>query len=89
VGRGAANAWGVHDLHGLVWEWVEDFNASLAAVDNREDGGSDLLQYCGAGSLAAADKSDYAAFMRVAYRSALDGHSTTRSLGFRCAWEAP
>ncbi len=88
VGLGRANAWGVHDLHGLAWEWVDDFNASLVNVDNRDGKGADDLRFCGGGAAAAAgDKADYAAFMRVALRSSLEGNSTLRSLGFRCAYE--
>ena len=26
---GAANVYGVRDMHGLIWEWVDDFNALL------------------------------------------------------------
>jgi sulfatase modifying factor 1 len=85
VGRTPANGWGAHDLHGLVWEWVEDFNASLVSVDNREQDGPDELAFCGAGALSATAREDYAAFMRVAFRSSLLATSTTRNLGFRCA----
>jgi formylglycine-generating enzyme len=27
IGSGTPNYWGVHDLHGVVWEWVADFHA--------------------------------------------------------------
>ena len=27
VAQRAANVHGVYDLHGLVWEWVEDYSA--------------------------------------------------------------
>lgn len=85
VGTEAPNAWGAHDLHGLTWEWVEDFNSELVSADNRENGGADRLRFCGASALSAKDKEDYAAFMRVAFRSSLEGRYTTRNLGFRCA----
>ncbi|GDX80898.1 hypothetical protein LBMAG42_27090 [Deltaproteobacteria bacterium] len=88
VGLGRANVWGVRDLHGLVWEWVDDFNASFVSADARQANGGQELKYCGGGAEASpGDKADYAAFMRSAMRSALSGRSTTRMLGFRCVWD--
>jgi formylglycine-generating enzyme required for sulfatase activity len=85
VGRSAPNYYGVHDLHGLVWEWVEDFNSMLIGVDNREQGGADKLKFCGAGSLSLEQKEHYAVLMRVAMLSSLEARYTTKNLGFRCA----
>lgn len=86
AGSGPANYWGVRDLHGLVWEWVLDFNSALVAVDGRAGGDGDRLKFCGAGAaLAAGGKDDYASFMRLAFRSSLEGAYTTSTLGFRCA----
>lgn len=85
VGQGPANVWGVYDLHGLVWEWIEDYNSALINVDNRQNGGTDKTAFCGAAAYSAKDKEDYAAFMRVAFRSSLEGRYTARNLGFRCA----
>lgn len=89
VGQGAPNLWGVYDLHGLVWELVEDFNNTLVASDAREAGDADRLRFCGVGAVSAQDVRDYANFMRVAFRSALEGSTTSRSLGFRCAAGGP
>lgn len=89
AGAGEANVWGVRDLHGVVWEWVEDFQSALVTVDNREDGAVDTRRFCGAGAVSADVKEDYAAFMRIAFRASLAGPYTTRNLGFRCAADAP
>jgi formylglycine-generating enzyme required for sulfatase activity len=89
VGQGAPSPEGVRDLHGLVWEWVEDFNDTLVSADSRAGDDSNRLGFCGAGALAAGNRSDYAGFMRVAFRSSLEGRFTLSNLGFRCAQDLP
>jgi formylglycine-generating enzyme required for sulfatase activity len=85
VGLGKPNFWGVHDLHGLVWEWIYDYGASLVSFDSREKGDVDRNLFCGASGANARDPSDYASFMRIAFRSSLEASTTTARLGFRCA----
>jgi formylglycine-generating enzyme required for sulfatase activity len=85
VRSGAANYYEIFDTHGLVWEWVEDFNAFLVTGDNREQGGADQLQFCGAGAITMEEKENYAVLMRVAMLASLEARYTTRNLGFRCA----
>jgi formylglycine-generating enzyme len=88
VGKSPANVYGIYDLHGLIWEWVEDFNALMVSGDNREQGDPDLARFCGAGALSVADRENYAVLMRVAMLSSLQANYTTRNLGFRCAQDA-
>lgn len=85
VGTGKPNFWGIHDLHGLVWEWIYDYGASLVSSDSREKGDVDRNLFCGASGADARDPSDYASFMRIAFRSSLEASHTTSRLGFRCA----
>jgi formylglycine-generating enzyme required for sulfatase activity len=85
VGVGDTNYWGVQDLHGLVWEWVADFNTAMVTGDARGDTGLDRQLFCGAGAQSARDPSDYAAFMRYGFRSSLKADYCVHNLGFRCA----
>ena len=89
VGRNPPNVYGVQDLHGLIWEWVEDFNALMVSGDSRDQGDPNKLAFCGAGALSAEDRENYPILMRIAYLSALEARSTTRALGFRCAEDVP
>lgn len=83
-----ANFFGVHDLHGLVWEWTSDFNSAIVTGDARGDTGLDRQLFCGAGSLGANDRGNFAAFMRYGFRSSLKAGYTIHNLGFRCAMNA-
>jgi sulfatase modifying factor 1 len=82
---GSANFYGVRDLHGLIWEWVEDFNALIVSADSRDQNDPDRLKFCGAGALNLRDRDNYAVLMRVAMLSSLKAADTTANLGFRCA----
>jgi len=85
VGSGTANIYGIHDLHGLIWEWVEDFGSLMVSGDSRTQGDPDKLAFCGAGASSAQDRDNYPVLMRIAYLSAQEARSTGRVLGFRCA----
>ncbi|MBI5849602.1 MAG: SUMF1/EgtB/PvdO family nonheme iron enzyme [Planctomycetes bacterium] len=88
VGSGLVARSGIEDLHGLVWEWVEDFNSALVTGESRGDPGLERSLFCGSGAVNAANPSDYAAFMRYALRSSLRAPYTVKNLGFRCAENA-
>ncbi len=88
VGSGFVARSGIEDLHGLVWEWVDDFNSALVSGESRGDPGLERTLFCGSGAVNAANPSDYAAFMRYALRSSLRAPYTVKNLGFRCAENA-
>jgi len=89
AGLQPANVYGVQDLHGLVWEWTEDFSSMLMDADNRNQGDPDNARFCGAGALSMNDRDNYAVLMRVAMLSSLSAEATTANLGFRCVKDTP
>ena len=84
IGLHPKNAWGVYDLHGLVWEWTLDFNSVLITGESRKDVDKDSNLFCGSAALNATDLMNYAAFMRYAIRGSLQAKYSMKNLGFRC-----
>lgn len=87
VGGTPANIYGVHDLHGVIWEWVEDLNGMLVSADNREQSSPDLMRFCGEGVLTMEQKENYATLMRIAMLSSMKARYTSATMGFRCAYD--
>ncbi|PIS11971.1 MAG: hypothetical protein COT73_00950 [Bdellovibrio sp. CG10_big_fil_rev_8_21_14_0_10_47_8] len=83
VGARPANKFGVMDMHGLVWEWVDNFSESIMSGDSRGGSSTESL-YCAGAALKAKDPKLYATFMRFAFRSSLTAKYTSANLGFRC-----
>ena len=84
IGSTFKNYWNVYDLHGLVWEWTQDFNSVLISGESRKDVDNDSNLFCGSAAIGATDLMNYAAFMRYAIRGSLKAKYTMRNLGFRC-----
>ena len=82
------NAYGVEAMHGLAWEWTDDFNAVFVSGDNRQDGDKNAKYMCGSSATGSARREDYAAFMRYALRSSLTPRTALPNLGFRCAYDS-
>ena len=85
VAQTVPNYYGVRDLHGVVWEWVEDLNAMLVSSDNREQSSGNDLRFCGSGALTMEQKENYATLMRIAMLSSMQARYTSGTMGFRCA----
>lgn len=84
-----ADVHGVRALHGLTWEWVEDFNNQMVTGAARDDTSLNRALFCAGGAATAKDIANYAAFMRYAFRSSLEGSYTVDLLGFRGAKDQP
>jgi formylglycine-generating enzyme required for sulfatase activity len=86
AGDTPANAYGIRDLYGVVWEWVADWGATVLPADPRrgEDG-----EFCGGAAAGAAAPESYATFMRFAFRASVEPRFALHHLGFRCARSAP
>ena len=88
VGATPPNLYGVRDLHGVVWEWVDDHSGMLVSGDNRQQGDPDTMRFCGSGAITMEQKENYTTLMRIAMLSSLQANYTTATMGFRCATDA-
>jgi len=88
VGASPANYFGIRDLHGVVWEWVEDAGSMLVSDDSREQGDPNRNRFCGSGALSLEQKDNYAMMMRIAMLSSMKASYSSSSMGFRCANDA-
>lgn len=89
AGETPPNRYGLRDQHGVVFEWVSDFQESRSARADRQPDRRRLESFCGGGAAGAADVRDYAGFMRHAFRSSLEPRFALHHLGFRCARSEP
>jgi sulfatase modifying factor 1 len=85
VGRTPPNYYSVQDLHGVIWEWVDDFAGMLVAGDNRQQSDPDSLRFCGPAALTMEQKENYPTLMRIALLSSMQARYTGPAMGFRCA----
>ena len=78
------NAFGLHDMHGNVWEWVEDcWNGSYMGA--RTDGSAWLRGDCSARVLRGGSWDNNPGDLRAAYRSRIAPVDRYGSVGFRVA----
>ena len=86
VGEKAPNAWGLHDMHGNVWEWVMDCwtsNHQGAPVDGSVHPGGE----CGQRVLRGGAWNNDAERLRVSARGAYAAHFADFTNGFRLVRE--
>jgi len=88
AGASPPNRYGLRDQHGVVFEWVLDFQKSRAAAGGRQKGDREVDAWCGGSAAGAGDVGDYPGFMRHAFRSSLEARYALHHLGFRCARSA-
>lgn len=84
VGSYPPNGFGLHDVHGNVWEWVEDcVNDGYAGAPT--DGSTWTSGKCDRRVMRGGSWVDYPVGARSAIRSGLGTASRGRTLGFRAA----
>src|SRR6266850_4210956 len=88
VGSFPANAFGLHDMHGNVWEWVEDCWHDGYADDAPANGAPYLSAECGEHVMRGGSWVDDPAEVRAAARAGSSRDVQSWSGGFRVARSA-
>jgi formylglycine-generating enzyme required for sulfatase activity len=88
VGSFKANAFGLHDMHGNVWEWVEDcYRDSYAGAPT--DGSAVTARNCTLNIMRGGAWNYYPQLLRSAYRYASAPGVRMENAGFRVARSMP
>ncbi len=87
VGSFAPNAFGLYDMHGNLWEWVEDCWNDAYGPDTPADGKPALKGDCDGRVLRGGSWEDYAGDIRAAARGAIGEGERSWSDGIQLARE--
>ena len=85
TGSFPANAWGLHDMHGNVWEWVEDCSHQNYARAPRDGSAWTRGGNCGRRVIRGGSWVDPPRNLRSALRTGLDVGDGNSAAGFRVA----
>ena len=85
VGRYPANPFGLYDMHGNVWEWVEDCWNDSYRGRRPDDGSTWTTGDCGRRVLRGGSWNDDPEDLRSAFRGRIARRQPVRIIGFRVA----
>jgi formylglycine-generating enzyme required for sulfatase activity len=85
AGSFPANGFGLYDMHGNVWEWIEDCWSDEYSADTPADGRPYLRPNCGGHVMRGGSWEDYAGDVRSAARVGSGNDEQSWADGFRVA----